>query len=623
MPHSNPQQSGGVSLPVAITDGGTGATTQAGARTNLGLGTAAVADIGTNAGNVVAITTSVAAQGTITLTAQPTADETFVIGTQTFTFKATRTGAGEVGLGASVNDVCDNIVTAVNTDIPSTALASRPGGNLVTITASTAGAAGNAIIFTENASNLTIDGSGTLGATRAGVDPDYLPAVNAAKLTNSALVAGRMVAVTTNGVLTNNAAAMVDAATGAVTLGPPATDICLHTVRASAAPGTAHIAQWQASDNTVLAYVDHAGKFVGDGSLLTNLPPGGFTPGYANLVHNGAVTAYATLTLAKNAAVSGDTIYVIGGTYNENNLLKNGVNWVFLGATVEYTSGGTANCGIFDDGANGANGAVVCTIGGNGTFISSFSTRGVFWISNNSSAVSAQGYEAKATQTGMYVGLFTSTNRQYFFFQKVTGSSGVSGINIGNLSDTIGSVGYLNVGRFGFIIDRAALADWSIETLVAGDTSGNPAIYADNNGAVGNVRIRAKSIKHNVTTWQASIYCIQSRHTGGNIIIESQSIASGPIPIYNYGAGVLRVENARIECTGANAAASCVEIGSNTLALKNCELVASGAGAVDAVKTSGSAQNLTILGTLSMNKALNANVTPLVGTYTENNASVV
>jgi hypothetical protein len=62
---------------------------------------------------------------------------------------------------------------------------------------------------------------------------------------------------------------------------------------------------------------------------------------------------YRTLAAAKNAAMSGDTIFVMPGTYNEKNLARNGVNWHFCnGAVVSYS--GTATGGIFDTSTYGA-----------------------------------------------------------------------------------------------------------------------------------------------------------------------------------------------------------------------------------------------------------------------------
>jgi hypothetical protein len=72
---------------------------------------------------------------------------------------------------------------------------------------------------------------------------------------------------------------------------------------------------------------------------------------------------FRTLTAAKNAAQSGDTIMVMPGTYNENGLVKNGVNWHFLnGAKVIYT--GAAGGAIF--GPVGA--AVSFAVTGQGEF---------------------------------------------------------------------------------------------------------------------------------------------------------------------------------------------------------------------------------------------------------------
>jgi hypothetical protein len=77
---------------------------------------------------------------------------------------------------------------------------------------------------------------------------------------------------------------------------------------------------------------------------------------------------FKTLTAAKNAAQAasggqaGDTIMVMPGIYNENNLLKNGVNWHFLpGAVVHFTSTGAA--AIFS-----ATTAVEASITGHGIF---------------------------------------------------------------------------------------------------------------------------------------------------------------------------------------------------------------------------------------------------------------
>src|SRR4051794_29373880 len=80
-------------------------------------------------------------------------------------------------------------------------------------------------------------------------------------------------------------------------------------------------------------------------------------PGKTLTVSASGGAMYANISAAKAAALAGDTIEVHPGTYLENNLLKNGVNYVFYpGATlvwVDPVTGG-AGYGFFDDRATGA-----------------------------------------------------------------------------------------------------------------------------------------------------------------------------------------------------------------------------------------------------------------------------
>jgi hypothetical protein len=62
--------------------------------------------------------------------------------------------------------------------------------------------------------------------------------------------------------------------------------------------------------------------------------------------------AFLTLRGAWTNAVSGDTIFVMPGTYDENNLLKNEVNWHGFGASVIFTGGSGA---IWDDDVSSIN----------------------------------------------------------------------------------------------------------------------------------------------------------------------------------------------------------------------------------------------------------------------------
>lgn len=117
----------------------------------------------------------VRAAGTLTLTTQPTAAETFVIGGITYTFRASGAVLNEINLGADVAATRLAVVAAINgTDginvaNPSASAAAFSGATSV-ITARQPGLASDSIVFTEalaGASN-TMDGSGTLGGTTAG-----------------------------------------------------------------------------------------------------------------------------------------------------------------------------------------------------------------------------------------------------------------------------------------------------------------------------------------------------------------------------------------------------------------------------------------------------------------------
>lgn len=72
---------------------------------------------------------------------------------------------------------------------------------------------------------------------------------------------------------------------------------------------------------------------------------------------------FKTLTAAKTAAKTGDTIMVLPGTYGDGNLLKDGVNWHFFpGANV------LANETVF---STGGGGGVNCMVTGRGSFSTS------------------------------------------------------------------------------------------------------------------------------------------------------------------------------------------------------------------------------------------------------------
>jgi len=116
------------------------------------------------------------ARGTITFSGIPVADETIVINATTITFKAD--GSGDVDhctIGADAAGCVTNLVATLGECSESANLTAWDGaGDTVVIEWGTAGTAGNSIVFSGTPTNVSIDGSGFLGGTHAGVAADTL-----------------------------------------------------------------------------------------------------------------------------------------------------------------------------------------------------------------------------------------------------------------------------------------------------------------------------------------------------------------------------------------------------------------------------------------------------------------
>ena len=109
------------------------------------------------------------AVGTITMSGIATLNETFIIDTQTFTWKTSRSGVGEVTRGASASEAVTNIVAAVTADL-TTVTAVDGAGDTVMVQAVIYGEIGNLIPFSEASTNMAMDGAGFLGGTYPGDD---------------------------------------------------------------------------------------------------------------------------------------------------------------------------------------------------------------------------------------------------------------------------------------------------------------------------------------------------------------------------------------------------------------------------------------------------------------------
>lgn len=130
---------------------------------------------------------AVAATQTLTLSGNAVAAETVTIGAKTYTWRAAvTTTANEVKIGATASDSIDNLIAAVTasagsgtlygsaTTVNLTATASAGAGDTMTVTALTAGEAGNDIVTTETMTNGSfaaatlaggLDATGWNGAT--------------------------------------------------------------------------------------------------------------------------------------------------------------------------------------------------------------------------------------------------------------------------------------------------------------------------------------------------------------------------------------------------------------------------------------------------------------------------
>jgi hypothetical protein len=146
-------------------------------------------DLAVTAGRKVVDVTggdTVKAQGKITMTDVPTADDTVTIGGKVYTFKAAIVGDdnvdGYVKIGAGEEETIANLVAAINrtpalagtayavaTAKHSTVTAEADGGDCI-ITAIVGGTPGNAITLDEDADNTAKDAA-VLGTETLGVDP--------------------------------------------------------------------------------------------------------------------------------------------------------------------------------------------------------------------------------------------------------------------------------------------------------------------------------------------------------------------------------------------------------------------------------------------------------------------
>jgi hypothetical protein len=113
----------------------------------------------------VAEVDNVYATGTITVTGTPVAEEVFLVDTQTFTFKATRTGLGEVTIDADNTVQASNIAFAINADI--TTVDATGNAGVVDLVSTELGTTGNDTDLSETATGIAVSGPKLTGGVDA------------------------------------------------------------------------------------------------------------------------------------------------------------------------------------------------------------------------------------------------------------------------------------------------------------------------------------------------------------------------------------------------------------------------------------------------------------------------
>ena len=301
---------------------------------------------------------------------------------------------------------------------------------------------------------------------------------------------------------------------------------------------------------------DNLGRLYQPG-VITDVPTGNLLwvdaiNGNDDLAARGRMTVpFKTLTKAKNAAVSGDTIIVLPGTYNENNLLKNGVSWHFLpGAIVSYSGSGAA--AIFDTSSNGTNGAVLSIVSGWGDFAngSSVATGHVVHSVASGSAINIQAERMATGGTAACVKLVHTYGKCSIEVKADIEASSGRAVEIGGGSGSDNA----NVIR--------AYKLYS---------SGGPALYV----GAGNVDLQAHYISSSA---DAAVSIAGS--TGSNIVIQAYELSSSSSHAVHYNATNnpdLTIIGARIKCNYDNSNFHSIYVaagGSDHIRLAGCSLLA-------------------------------------------------
>lgn len=323
---------------------------------------------------------------------------------------------------------------------------------------------------------------------------------------------------------------------------------------------------------------------------------------------------YLTITAAKAAAQSGDTIYVRPGTYNEKNLLKNGVNIWGPEADVTYTS--ASQGGIIDDSA---------TYGANSACTAHIRLRDInYSTSHTSQAGSYSTTPIRITNASSDVEIVCRN------LKSNVASSGAQSAAVYALDGTLTIRAERKIQSLAYDaaiqeINNSSTLTLYCDELLGGDnciewTRGNTTIYArrayssgaaatinaqfDGGGATGNIKLYIQNIEANSGIAVSGIF-----NSNAQDVIDARYIYSASGVPMDIEDGTPTVWNARIKAGGASVGAVNLS-GTPTLILSNC-IVVSGASASTGV---GGIGNLQMHGGAT-NKAKGGSVTMTAGAY--------
>jgi hypothetical protein len=245
-----------------------------------------------------------------------------------------------------------------------------------------------------------------------------------------------------------------------------------------------------------------------------------------------------TLAKARDSAVGGDTIMVLPGSYNEHDLLRNGVNWYFFpGAVVHYTGGGVAIFSTEDTG-------VGAFIGGYGEFESDATT--VIDVSENGANLLIQARKLTANDAVcVSVTAPTTGTLKLHVMEKI---KGINALSKGGLSSCVVEADEMEGGE-SYCIHYVA----------------------------GNLSVSARCI-----TAVSVAVNVGSGGSGGRLLIDAGEIISegADAVAYNASAPTLIIRNARIK--GNSSAVNIGSSAANKVMLMSCLGLADGTNAITA-----------------------------------------